>query len=103
MPHPRAPLPPAELALLARLADELGNGLKRIAVDYVADARAGGATWREIGRAFGVTPQTAHQRFALRPTDRTTRDSDLVDTDQTPDHGGGQTCPGGCQARVTRR
>lgn len=64
MPHPRAPLPPAELALLARLADELGNGLKRFAADYVTDARAGGATWREIGRAFGVTPQTAHQRFA---------------------------------------
>jgi len=68
MPHPRAPLPPAELALLARLADELGNGLKRIAADYVAHARAGGATWREIGRAFGVAPQTAHQRFAPRPT-----------------------------------
>lgn len=63
MPHPRAPLPPAELALLARLADELGNGLKRIAAEYVADARAAGATWREIGRAFGVTAQTAHQRF----------------------------------------
>jgi hypothetical protein len=70
MPHPRAPLPPAELALLARLADELGNGLKRIAEDYVAGARAGGATWREIRRAFGVAPQTAHQRFSPRPSVR---------------------------------
>ena len=66
MPHSRAPLPSPELALLARLADELGNGLKRIAADYVADARAGGATWREIGVAFGVTPQSAHQRFAAK-------------------------------------
>jgi len=63
MPHPRAPLPPAEIALLARLADELGNGLKRLAADFVADARAGGATWKEVGRAFGVTAQSAHQRF----------------------------------------
>ena len=79
MPHPRAPLPPAELALLARLADELGNGLKRIATGYVADARAGGATWREIGRAFGVAPQTAHQRFAPRPAVDTGDDSGQVE------------------------
>lgn len=37
MPHQRALLPPAELALQARLADEPGNGLKRVAPDYVAD------------------------------------------------------------------
>ena len=82
MPHPRAPLPPAEVALLARLADELGNGLKRIAADYVADARAGGATWREIGRAFGVTPQSAHQRFAPKSSDRR---SEAADPDQHDD------------------
>ena len=70
MPHPRAPLPPAGVALLARLADELGNALKRIGADFVADARVGGATGREIGRAFGVAPQTADQRFARRPPGR---------------------------------
>ena len=74
MPHPHAPLPPAELALLARLADALGNGLKRVGADYVADAKAGGATWREIGRAFGVTPQTAHQRFGPRSAGSTSTD-----------------------------
>lgn len=63
MPHPRAPLPTAEMRLLARLADELGNGLKQVAARYVDEARAGGATWNEIGRSFGVTAQSAHQRF----------------------------------------
>lgn len=51
------------MRLLARLADELGDGLKQLAARYVADARAGGATWSEIGRSFGVTAQSAHQRF----------------------------------------
>lgn len=73
MPHPRAPLPTAEMRLLARLADELGDGLKQLAAHYVAEARAGGATWNEIGRSFGVTAQSAHQRFGTRPKRSTNR------------------------------
>lgn len=30
----------------------------------VADARANGATWGDIGAALGITRQAAHQRYA---------------------------------------
>ncbi|MGB2920919.1 MAG: hypothetical protein WBC15_12455 [Mycobacterium sp.] len=32
----------------------------------VADARRRGCSWAAIGTALGVTPQSAHQRFAAR-------------------------------------
>jgi hypothetical protein len=30
----------------------------------VAAARGGGASWSEVGAAFGISKQAAHQRFA---------------------------------------
>lgn len=57
------PLPPRELLRLACLADELGDDLKSLAVAYVSDARSAGASWADVGEAFGVTRQAAHQRF----------------------------------------
>ncbi len=66
MPPPHehhVPLPPRELLRLARLTSELGDDLKRLAATSVSDARAGGASWVEVGEAFGVTRQSAHQKF----------------------------------------
>ena len=34
----------------------------------VADARAEGRTWQEIGDALGITRQSAHERFGSAPT-----------------------------------
>ncbi len=45
-----------ELAFTRRTVDQL----TRIAV---ADARAGGLSWQEIGDALGITRQAAHERF----------------------------------------
>lgn len=66
MPRPTKPLPASQLTLLARLVDELGNDLKRLAADYVHKARDEGVTWAELGDAFGVTRSSVHQRFGHR-------------------------------------
>ncbi|MDR7275093.1 hypothetical protein [Catenuloplanes atrovinosus] len=34
--------------------------------EAVAAARAGGASWMEIGQALGITKQSAHERFSKR-------------------------------------
>lgn len=70
MPHPRAPLPTAEMRLLARLADELGDGLKQLAAHYVAEARAGGATWNEIGRSASQPSRSISDSAAARSNPR---------------------------------
>ncbi len=73
MPPPHehhVPLPPRELLRLARLSSELGDDLKRLAATYVSGARAGGASWADVGEAFGVTRQSAHQRFGPRALQR---------------------------------
>jgi hypothetical protein len=44
--------------------------LARIEVDR---ARRGGATWREVGEAFGTNRQAAHERFSDGPDGRHTR------------------------------
>lgn len=35
-------------------------------VDAVAAAKAAGATWADIGEVFGITKQSAWERFAAR-------------------------------------
>ncbi len=51
------------LLRLARQADERANELKRQARSYVLEAHACGASWSDIGAAFGITRQAAHERF----------------------------------------
>ncbi len=49
---------------LARHAHDQALTQKQRAVEYVAAAVARGATWAEIGAAFGITRQAAHERFS---------------------------------------
>lgn len=49
-------------------ADRRANELKRQAVELVRAARDAGVTWAEVGAAFGVTRQSAHQRFSAHRT-----------------------------------
>src|ERR671932_506802 len=50
-----------------RTAIELGRELNDLADDligrYVAEARAAGVSWTEIGRAFGTSKQAVQQRY----------------------------------------
>ena len=39
------------------------DGARRKLQSSVETARSDGATWRQIGDALGITPQTAHKRF----------------------------------------
>lgn len=49
---------------LAVLAIELGQAMERIAGEHVAQARElDGATWEDVGAAFGTSMQSAHARF----------------------------------------
>lgn len=67
MPRNQVPTSGLELLLLARLSDELARGLRRLAVDYVDEARRRGATWSDVGNAYNVTPQTAHHALGSAP------------------------------------
>lgn len=49
---------------LARLAHDQALTHKKRAVEYAAGAVARGATWAEVGAAFGITRQAAHERFS---------------------------------------
>ncbi len=42
---------------------EIGDYLTFCGGDAVRTARDAGATWADVGRAFGVTKQAAQQRF----------------------------------------
>jgi hypothetical protein len=44
---------------LARLVTATDKALR----DFVSSARAGGATWTDIGQALGITKQAAWERF----------------------------------------
>ena len=68
MPRNQIPTSGLELLFLARLCDELARGLRHLAVDYVDEARRRGATWSDVGNAYNVAPQTAHQRFGTSPS-----------------------------------
>ncbi len=74
MTRPSHPLPASQLIVLARLAEDLADAMKRVAVDYVHQAKDQGATWAEIGDAFGVTRASVHQRFGS-PRRETSEDS----------------------------
>lgn len=44
-------------------AGERSIELKRHATSYVLEAHESGASWADIGAAFGITRQAAHERF----------------------------------------
>lgn len=48
---------------------------QRLARAEVERARVAGATWREVGEAFGTNRQTAHERFRDGADGRHTRTS----------------------------
>jgi hypothetical protein len=50
----------------AHLALDLADQLHRLAGVHVDLARRNGCTWADVGAAFGVTRQSAHQRFFHR-------------------------------------
>jgi hypothetical protein len=54
---------------LSRLAAVRGarEALEGLEHETVAEARAAGATWGEIGSLYGVSKQAAQQRFHLPP------------------------------------
>jgi hypothetical protein len=56
--------PFARLLRLARRADDQAGVLKQRAAAYVTAARLCGATWSDVGAAFDVTRQAAHERFS---------------------------------------
>jgi len=63
---PHAEPSPAEFAQTQALARELLDGLSEIDRAIVR-LRVGGAEWREVADAVGVTPEAARQRWsALR-------------------------------------
>lgn len=51
------------LLAIARELDELVRDLKTVLARLVVEAHERGATWDEIGVAFGVTRQAVHERF----------------------------------------
>lgn len=58
------PLPiAARLAQLPAMQAELGDLERRT----VAEARAAGLTWQDIGFCLGMAPQNAHRKFAAPP------------------------------------
>ncbi len=63
----------SQLLRRARGADERAKELKHQAGEYVALARDAGATWADVGAAFGITRQSAYQRFAAVARGRSTR------------------------------
>ena len=52
---------------LAVAATKLAEAATRVARSEVMAARSGGTTWAEVGAAFGITTQTAHERFRTGP------------------------------------
>ena len=49
-----------------QIVRELETALGALERHAVADARAKGVTWSEIGRVYGMTKQAAQQRFRSR-------------------------------------
>jgi hypothetical protein len=57
--------PLARLAAAAELADRLRARGDQLLDQFVDAARAGGASWAEIGCTLGTSKQAAHERFAV--------------------------------------
>ncbi|WP_051217988.1 Clp protease N-terminal domain-containing protein [Nocardioides insulae] len=74
--------------VLDQLADAaiLGSHLTAVADDlighFVAQARASGASWNDIGASLGVTRQAAQKRFAVRARDEAAREKEPLDPSQ---------------------
>lgn len=51
----------------AVVALEVAAAAERLVRVEVSAARANGATWQEVGDAFGVNRQAAHERFSQGP------------------------------------
>src|SRR6266481_7428494 len=62
---PDAPLDRVEAAIAAGM--ELASGADELIGRCVAEARAAGCSWTEIGARMGVSKQAARQRFAQLP------------------------------------
>lgn len=56
-----------ELRILAALRDAVE---KEIRTHVILARTTGTATWREIGKALGMSPQSAHERFQGRARQR---------------------------------
>ncbi|HVV38673.1 MAG TPA: hypothetical protein VHC63_18845 [Acidimicrobiales bacterium] len=63
----------ARLLVLARQSEEHAIECRRQAISYVLEAHDCGASWADIGAAFGITRQAAHERF--HGVKRRTRDA----------------------------
>ena len=66
---------PLDRAVAARLLAKAADRLSRA---EVMAAREDGATWAEVGEAFGISTQTAHERFRSGPDGLHSRRSRLV-------------------------
>jgi hypothetical protein len=62
---PDAPLDRVEAAIA--VGEELASGGDELIGRFVAEARAAGCSWTEIGERMGVSKQAARQRFTQRP------------------------------------
>jgi hypothetical protein len=61
---------------LLRLAVEAhrnASALKQLSASRVDEARLCGASWADVGAAFGITRQAAHERFSAANTRRGNR------------------------------
>lgn len=60
-------LPRGSVLDRARLAADIAAAADRLSRSEVARAKEQGATWADVGEAFGVATQTAHERFRSGP------------------------------------
>lgn len=65
---------PRDLLAVATGLDDTVSELRRVVAWLVIEAHGRGATWEEIGGAFGVSAQAAHERFG--PNTRALRRGD---------------------------
>lgn len=61
-----------DLGKRVQLLNEMQEAVQTLTADAVADCRAVGITWNEIGKAFGITRQAALHKWGAtspaRPT-----------------------------------
>lgn len=62
----------SQLLRRARQAEARAKEMKLQAAKFVALARDAGATWQNVGAAFGITRQAAHERFSAGVRRRST-------------------------------